>query len=139
MRTNILLQVVLLLATCLLACVSCIPFNAAALPGGWHYNGDVGRAPNLAIAVSYCYFSGYLICWQPNLSFIPPPPPRKPSGIIDRCIQNILDPKILQILLLIYHGFFRSMFGQDWSRRSSHLEGRKHWNEKLDKLEGKFY
>ena len=47
------LLVVLLLTTCLLACVSCLPFNAAALPGGWHYNGDVGRAPNLAIAVSY--------------------------------------------------------------------------------------
>ena len=21
-----------------------MPFNAAALPGGWHYNGDVGRS-----------------------------------------------------------------------------------------------
>jgi len=37
---------------CLLFVASAIPmpFNAAALPGGWHYNGDVGRAPNFAIA-----------------------------------------------------------------------------------------
>ena len=45
------LQVVLLLAACFLGLAFCLPFNAAALPGGWHYNGDVARTPNLAIAV----------------------------------------------------------------------------------------
>merc|ERR1711915_648351 len=34
----------------LLGIASALPFNAAALPGAWHYNGDVGRKPNLAIA-----------------------------------------------------------------------------------------
>ena len=46
-------QVVLLLVACFLGVAFCLPFNAAALPGGWHYNGDVARTPNLAIAVRY--------------------------------------------------------------------------------------
>ena len=50
-----LFQIVFLLAACLLAVVCALPFNAAALPGAWHYNGDVARKPNLAIAVSYLH------------------------------------------------------------------------------------
>ena len=48
-------QVVLLLVACFLGVAFCLPFNAAALPGGWHYNGDVARTPNLAIAVRYTF------------------------------------------------------------------------------------
>ena len=47
------MQVVFLLAACFLGLAFCLPFNAAALPDGWHYNGDVARTPNLAIAVRY--------------------------------------------------------------------------------------
>ena len=36
-------QVALVVLACLLFVASAIPFNAAALPGGWHYNGDVAR------------------------------------------------------------------------------------------------
>merc|ERR1712107_371590 len=43
-------QPFLVVLACLLFVASAIPFNAAALPGGWHYNGDVARKPNLAIA-----------------------------------------------------------------------------------------
>ena len=28
-----------------------MPFNAAALPGGWHYNGDVGRSCFVVVVV----------------------------------------------------------------------------------------
>jgi len=38
------------LAVLLFAAVAlAAPFNAAVLPGGWFYNGDVARAPNFAI------------------------------------------------------------------------------------------
>merc|ERR1719283_403123 len=40
----------LLVLSCLLLVATALPFNAAAQPGAWHYNGDVGRKPNLAIA-----------------------------------------------------------------------------------------
>jgi len=43
-------MVFLLLSSCLLVLVSSLPFNAAALPDGWHYNGDIARTPNVAIA-----------------------------------------------------------------------------------------
>ena len=39
-------QLTIAVLACLLFIASAIPmpFNAAALPGGWHYNGDVGRS-----------------------------------------------------------------------------------------------
>ena len=41
-----LFQLTVAVLACLLFLASAIPmpFNAAALPGGWHYNGDVGRS-----------------------------------------------------------------------------------------------
>ena len=54
---DVLFQLTVAVLACLLFLASAIPmpFNAAALPGGWHYNGDVGRSRFCCCCCGCCW------------------------------------------------------------------------------------
>ena len=57
---DVLFQLTVAVLACLLFLASAIPmpFNAAALPGGWHYNGDVGRSRFCCCCIGCCWVPG---------------------------------------------------------------------------------
>ena len=93
-------QLALVVLACLLLIASAIPFNAAALPGGWHYNGDVGRLGLFSVVVvanvmfqmdNTIWFGSFLFLYfLVVVVVIFRPAPRKPSLTIAEHVWNVL-------------------------------------------------